>query len=235
MPRSIEEIQRDLEQSNANITAIAKQSQRINQGIQAMSHQEQMIAQNALAPTQIENKRLLTEIKGSISSMEREINEAAVNIENAYDRFKDIDIQSINQSTQSMNEVLKLADPERRAELITALDSAYQERKDILERAYQEQKAEYDNLIAEKKKRADELDEKYKSLNIKRIVRNTVIGIIILFLLAFSVRWGTLLRNKISNSGANTEQTEEISAETENTATEQSKGLLEWLFPTDND
>lgn len=53
MPRSIEEIQRDLEQTDQNLNSIARQTQRIDRGLHVLDEQEKNVAGRALAPTQI--------------------------------------------------------------------------------------------------------------------------------------------------------------------------------------
>lgn len=60
-----------------------------------------------------------------------------------------------------------------------------------------------------------ELEKKYRNLKIKRIVRYTLIAAIILFILAFAIRWGTLLANQISSIEQKNEQVGQISTETE--------------------
>lgn len=40
MPRSIEEIQRDLEQTDQNLNSIARQTQRIDRGLHVLDEQE---------------------------------------------------------------------------------------------------------------------------------------------------------------------------------------------------
>lgn len=235
MPRSIEEIQRDLEQSEANLTAISCQSDKIERELQILNAQEQQIVNKALAPTQIENRKLLTEIQGSISTMERNIGQSAADLKNAYENLAEIDVDSINQSTRDMNSLLKLANPERRDELITALDEVYKEHKETLKKAYQEQKNQYDSLISDKKVELAELEKKYRNLKIKRIVRYTLIAAIILFMLAFAIRWGTLLRNQISPNEPKSEQVGQISTETEKTDTDKNRGFLEWLLPADGE
>lgn len=73
MPRSIEEIQRDLEQTDQNLNSIARQTQRIDRGLHVLDEQEKNVAGRALAPTQIENKRMLTEIHGSVDAIESSV------------------------------------------------------------------------------------------------------------------------------------------------------------------
>lgn len=100
-------------------------------------------------------------------------------------------------------------------------------------KVYQEQKEKYDSLISDKKVDLAELERKYRNLKIKRIVRYTLIAAIILFILAFAIRWGTLLRNQISSNETKSEQVGEISTETEKTDTDENRGFLEWLLPAD--
>lgn len=109
------------------------------------------------------------------------------------------------------------------------LEQDYQEHKKV----YQEQKEKYDSLISDKKVDLAELERKYRNLKIKRIVRYTLIAAIILFILAFAIRWGTLLRNQISSNETKSEQVGEISTETEKTDTDENRGFLEWLLPAD--
>lgn len=109
------------------------------------------------------------------------------------------------------------------------LELDYQEHKKI----YQEQKTKYDSLISDKKVDLAELEKKYRNLKIKRIVRYTLIAAIILFILAFAIRWGTLLRNQISSNEPKSEQVGQISTETEKTNTDENRGFLEWLLPAD--
>lgn len=235
MPRSIEEIQRDLEQTDQNLDSIARQTQRIDRGLQVLAEQEKNIAGRALAPTQIENRKLLTDIQANSAAlastmavMEEEISEATSTLHGAVNRVTRIDVESLNRSVQGMNEVLQLADPKDRSKLLKALDVAYDERKQVLEKAYQEQKQEYDGIIAEKKAEAAKLDKKIKGIQMKNIVVRTLIVAAILFVIAlttsFAFRWGTILRNAISVSE---------SASEANTAKsdESSKGVIDWLFP----
>lgn len=91
------------------------------------------------------------------------------------------------------------------------LELDYQEHKKI----YQEQKNQYDRIISDKKVELAKLEKKYRNLKIKRIVRYTLIAAIILFILAFAIRWDTLLRNQISSIEQKNEQVGEISTETE--------------------
>lgn len=109
------------------------------------------------------------------------------------------------------------------------LELDYQEHKKI----YQEQKTKYDSLISDKKVDLAELEKKYRNLKIKRIVRYTLIAAIILFILAFAIRWGILLRNQISSNEPKSEQVGQISTETEKTNTDENRGFLEWLLPAD--
>lgn len=240
MPRSIEEIQRDLEQTDQNLNSIARQTQRIDRGLQVLDEQEKNVAGRALAPTQIENKRMLTEIHGSVDAiessvavMEEEMRSAASSMRRAYTHVSQIDVESINQSTRDMNELLELADPQQRSKLLEALDAAYDEKKRALEKAYQEEKQELDRIIEAKKEKVAELDKKVKKIQIKDIVKKTLIAVgiiaVVLFVSAFAVRWGTILRNKVdaaqADQAAQTKQTKEIKAE-------ENKGLFEWIFPT---
>lgn len=151
----------------------------------------------------------------------------------AYTHVSQIDVESINQSTRDMNELLELADPQQRSKLIEALDAAYDEKKRVLEKAYQEEKQELDRIIEAKKEKVAELDKKAKKIQIKDIVKKTLIAVgiiaVVLFVSAFAVRWGTILRNKVdaaqADQAAQTKQTKEIKAE-------ENKGLFEWIFPT---
>lgn len=102
------------------------------------------------------------------------------------------------------------------------LELDYQEHKKV----YQEQKNQHDSLIAE-------LEKKYRNLKIKMIARNVLIAAIILFILAFAIRWGTLLRNQISSNEPKSEQVGEMSTETEKNDTDENRGFLEWLLPAD--
>lgn len=235
MPRSIGEIQRDLEQSNQNINDIARQSRRIDQGLKVIEEQEKYIAERALAPTQIENRKILTEIQANSSAlnstmavMEEKISDATTILHKACNRVEKVDVASLNRSVESLIGVLQLADPKDRSELLIALDEAYEEKKRVLNEAYQEQKQEYDAVIAEKKAQAAKLDRKIKGLRIKDIIIKSLIVAAILFVIAlttsFAFRWGTILRNALSASesvsGANTGHSEESS-----------KGIVDWLFP----
>lgn len=235
MPRSIEEIQRDLEQSNQNINNIARQSQRINQGLKVIDEQEKNIAGRALAPTQIENRKLLTDIQANSAAlastmavMEEEISEATSTLRGAVNRVTRIDVESLNRSVIGMNEVLQLADPKDRGKLLKALDEAYEEKKQVLDKAYQEQKQEYDAVIAAKKAEAAELDKKIKGIQVKNIVVRTLIIAAILFVIAlttsFAFRWGTILRNAINAS-------ESVSEANTAKSDESSKSIVDWLFP----
>lgn len=240
MPRSIEEIQRDLEQTDQNLNSIARQTQRIDRGLHVLDEQEKNVAGRALAPTQIENKRMLTEIHGSVDAIEssvavieEEMRSAVSSMHRAYTHVSQIDVESINQSTRDMNELLELADPQQRSKLIEALDAAYDEKKRVLEKAYQEEKQELDRIIEAKKEKVAELDKKAKKIQIKDIVKKTLIAVgiiaVVLFVSAVAVRWGTILRNKVdaaqADQAAQTKQTKEIKAE-------ENKGLFEWIFPT---
>lgn len=102
------------------------------------------------------------------------------------------------------------------------LELDYQEHKKV----YQEQKNQHDSLIAE-------LEKKCRNLKIKMIARNVLIAAIILFILAFAIRWGTLLRNQISSNEQKNEQVGEMSTETEKPNTDENRGFLEWLLPAD--
>lgn len=161
-------------------------------------------------------------MRSAVSSMHR-----------AYTHVSQIDVESINQSTRDMNELLELADPQQRSKLIEALDAAYDEKKRVLEKAYQEEKQELDRIIEAKKEKVAELDKKVKKIQIKDIVKKTLIAVgiiaVVLFVSAFAVRWGTILRNKVdaaqADQTAQTKQTKEIKAE-------ENKGLFEWIFPT---
>ena len=225
MARSIEEIQRDLEQTDQNLNSIARQTQRIDRGLHVLDEQEKNVAGRALAPTQIENKRMLTEIHGSVDAIEssvavieEEMRSAVSSMHRAYTHVSQIDVESINQSTRDMNELLELADPQQRSKLIEA---------------YQEEKQELDRIIEAKKEKVAELDKKVKKIQIKDIVKKTLIAVgiiaVVLFVSAFAVRWGTILRNKVdaaqADQAAQTKQTKEIKAEG-------NKGLFEWIFPT---
>lgn len=104
MPRSIEEIQRDLEQTDQNLNSIARQTQRIDRGLHVLDEQEKNVAGRALAPTQIENKRMLTEIHGSVDAIEssvavieEEMRSAVSSMHRAYTHVSQIDVESINQ------------------------------------------------------------------------------------------------------------------------------------------
>lgn len=92
---------------------------------------------------------MLTEIHGSVDAiessvavMEEEMRSAASSMRRAYTHVSQIDVESINQSTRDMNELLELADPQQRSKLLEALDAAYDEKKRVLEKAYQEEKQE---------------------------------------------------------------------------------------------
>lgn len=240
MPRSIEEIKRNLEQTDQNLDSIARQAQRIDRGLQVLNEQEKNVAARALAPTQIENKRMLTEIHGSVDAiessvavMEEELRSATSSIRRASTHVSQIDVESINQATRDMNELLELADPQQRSKLLEALDAAYDEKKRVLEKAYQEEKQELDRIIEAKKEKVAELDKKVKKIRIKEIAIKTLIAVgiiaVVLFVSAFAIRWGTILRNKVDaaqvDQTAQTKQTKEIKAE-------ENKGLFESIFPT---
>ena len=242
MPRSIEEIQRDIDQSRQNINAVARQTQRINEGLQVLDEQEKQIARNALAPTQIENRKMLSNIQSSMatiessfSAMQENLSDRTEDIERASQVLQEVDVESINQSTRDMNELLRLADPQERSKLIEALNIAHDEKKKQLEQAYKEEKAELDYLIREKKHKLNELKRKITWQRIKKIILVVLIAFVIVFILSFAVRWGTMLRNHLSRNKADTElQTEQVGEslnEEEKDDTEESRGLLDWLFP----
>lgn len=67
----IEEIQRDLEQTDQNLNSIARQTQRIDRGLHVLDEQEKNVAGRALAPTQIENNGNYTYGKYGISNLSK--------------------------------------------------------------------------------------------------------------------------------------------------------------------
>lgn len=122
----------------------------------------------------------------------------------------------------------------------TSLKAVYEAKREELEldyqnhkKVYQEQKNKYDSLISNKKAELAEIEHKCRTQKIKRIAKNTLIAAIILFILAFAIRWGTLLANQISSNETKSEQVGEISTETEKTDTDENRGFLEWLLPAD--
>lgn len=124
----------------------------------------------------------------------------------------------------------------------TSLKAVYEAKREELEldyqnhkKIYQEQKNKYDNLISDKRAELEGIERKCKSLKIKMIARNVLIAVIILFILAFAIRWGTLLRNQISSNEPKSEQVGEISTGTEKNNTEENRGFLEWLLPADGE
>lgn len=242
MPRSIEEIQRDIDQSRQNINAVARQTQRINEGLQVLDEQEKQIARNALAPTQIENRKMLSNIQSSMatiessfSAMQANLSDRTEDIERASQVLQEVDVESINQSTRDMNELLRLADPQERSKLIEALNIVHDEKKKQLEQAYKEEKAELDHLIREKKNKLNELKRKIAWQRIKKIILGVLIAFVIVFILSFAVRWGTMLRNRLSQNKADTElqteQTDKSLNEEEKGGTEENRGIIEWIFP----
>lgn len=130
---------------------------------------------------------------------------------------------------------LRLADPQERSKLIEALNIAHDEKKKQLEQAYKEEKAELDHLIREKKHKLSELKRKITWQRIKKIILGVLIAFVIVFILSFAVRWGTMLRSRMSQNKADTElqteQTGESSNKEEKDDTEANRGLLDWLFP----
>jgi cytochrome c556 len=121
-----------------------------------------------------------------------------------------------------------------------ALKAIYEAKREELELDYQKLKNKYDRIISNKKTELAEIEHECKSLKIKcrnlkikMIARNVLIAAIILFILAFAVRWGTLLRNQISSNETKSEQVGQISTETEKTDTDENRGFLEWLLPAD--
>lgn len=121
-----------------------------------------------------------------------------------------------------------------------ALKAIYEAKREELELDYQKLKNKYDRIISNKKTELAEIEHeckslkiKFRNLKIKMIARNVLIAAIILFILAFAVRWGTLLRNQISSNETKSEQVGEISTETEKTDTDENRGFLEWLLPAD--
>lgn len=114
-----------------------------------------------------------------------------------------------------------------------ALKAVYEAKREELELDYQKLKNKYDRIISNKKTELAEIEHECKSLKIKRIAKNTLIAAIILFILAFAIRWGTLLRNQISSNEPKSEQVGQISTETEKTNTDENRGFLEWLLPAD--
>lgn len=130
-------------------------------------------------------------------------------------------------------ELLSICSAAADQQALKALDAAYDEKKRVLEKAYQEEKQELDRIIEAKKEKVAELDKKVKKIQIKDIVKKTLIAVgiiaVVLFVSAFAVRWGTILRNKVdaaqADQAAQTKQTKEIKAE-------ENKGLFEWIFPT---
>ena len=100
------------------------------------------------------------------------------------------------------------------------------------------EKEEYDRQIAEKKKTVEGLDGKIRGMKVKLIIRKTVILAVILFILSFSIRWGTIIRNRISEPDPveQTEITEEISQEEsveKETEETDAPWFVQWLFPAD--
>ena len=121
-----------------------------------------------------------------------------------------------------------------------ALKAIYEAKREELELDYQKLKNKYDRIISNKKTELAEIEHECKSLKIKcrnlkikMIARNVLIAAIILFILAFAVRWGTLLRNQISSNETKSEQVGQISTETEKTDTDENRRFLEWLLPAD--
>lgn len=226
MARTIEEIQRALDESDKSIAKIEKYEKMLEQEEALISAQEKVIINKAFAPTQIENRNLLMKIQESLGVMERNIGQVTADLNITYDDLSTVDVDSINQSIEKLNKLLQLSDPENRKELLTALEESYKERKETLEKAYQEQKKEYDSLISDKKTQIEALEHKYKSLNIKRIVRATVITAIIFFILTFSIRWGTIAVNKISHSERKQGQVQESSTDIKKLITERNRGLI---------
>ena len=121
-----------------------------------------------------------------------------------------------------------------------ALKAIYEAKREELELDYQKLKNKYDRIISNKKTELAEIEHECKSLKIKcrnlkikMIARNVLIAAIILFILAFAIRWGTLLRNQISSNEPKSEQVGEMSTETEKNDTDENRGFLEWLLPAD--
>lgn len=222
--KSIDEIQRELEETQENIDNIAIATQRTEQGLEYLNKQEQDIVKLALTPTQLENKKILQDVKGSLNSMERRIGESAHNMDCAYDNLSSLDIDSMNIATTEITKLLQLSDPIKRTELIEALEFSYQEKNRMLEESYKI-----------KKEDLAELEKKYRNLKIKMIARNVLIAVIILLILAFAIRWCTLLANQISSIEQKNEQVGQISAETEKADTDKNRGFLEWLLPADEE
>lgn len=121
-----------------------------------------------------------------------------------------------------------------------ALKAVYEAKREELDLDYQNLKNKYDRIISNKKTELAEIEHeckslktKYRNLKIKRIVRYTLIAAIILLILAFAIRWGTLLRNQISSNEQKSEQVGQTSIETEKADTDKNRGFLEWLLPAD--
>ena len=234
MGRSIEEIQRELEELDWTRRDDRQKYQREEQKLQELDEQEREMFRMVLAPLEDETRRIMEGVKSSVEVMKEDIQQATADVKDAVSRFRSIDSFEINKAARSLYYLAEFAEPEKRDKLLKALDKAYEERKRMLEQAYQTEKEEYDRQIEEKKKTAEGLEEKIRGMKVKLVIRKTVILAVVLFILSFSIRWGTIIRNRISEPELveQTEITEEISQE-EYVETEEADApwFVQWLFP----
>lgn len=96
-----------------------------------------------------------------------------------------------------------------------SLNDVYEAKLEELELDYQKYMSDKKAELAEIEHECKSLKIKCRNLKIKMIARNVLIGVIILFILAFAIRWGTLLANQISSNEQKSEQAGQISTETE--------------------
>ncbi len=73
MPRSIEEIQRDLEQTDQNLNSIARQTQRIDRGLQVLDEQEKNVPAEHWRLPRSRTNECSREIHGSVDAIESSV------------------------------------------------------------------------------------------------------------------------------------------------------------------